>query len=771
MKNMNFYDTNELGLNNEFLDKLSDNIILINNNGKILYANTSAIELYGYENDEIMNINIFDLMKKENIDNNDLFKDKVPFSAVHYRKDGLKFIGDVKILNFDISKDVMMISVSNDEYCIFDRLISNKIISKYFNVIDEALVVFTKDLNVYLWSKCAEKKFGYTADEIYGKSIITLLPQDRLDEFEYKIELLQQGGSIEGYETVRVDKNGNPLNVAVTISPMYDCKGEFMGALGIYKDITEKLELENKLFDTEERLRFVIEGSRLGIWDFNTTTNMIYTSNLFNELLGYTDESIVYPFDEIIDMVHKDDVDFVVDKLNRHLDGQNFDIEFRMKCKDGSFKWFRSKAKTCKSSIRGKPLRVIGSLEDITEKKKMTEELNEKYNQLKKLKEEAEYANKAKSQFIANVSHEIRTPLNGVFGMLQLLETLNLNKEQNKYTNLMKDSLNHLSEIINDILDISKIESGKLTLKAEPFDLKKLINNIYSNLLMTGNSKGLEISYYLDPNINFLVLGDELKLRQILDNLISNAVKFTDEGFISFRTKILSKQDNKIKVEFRVKDTGIGIGENCKNKLFQYFSQDDSSDSKKYQGTGLGLAISKQIAELFNGELTYDSKAGQGSTFTLICEFEKVISKNHSEQSNTDTLAFNNVNNQSDKYTILCIEDNIINQEVLKNIITKKGYNYLPAYNGNEAFDILEVFNIDLILMDIQLPEINGFQITKIIRDKYDRENNIPIIAITAYAMREDKEKCLSAGMNDYLAKPYELEALYNIIEANLNKQ
>lgn len=749
----------------EFMDKLADNILVLNKDGKIIYANLSAIKLYGYSRDELINMNFSDLIMKSSSDINELLVQEKSFNLIHYRKDGTKFIADVKGVYYD--NDNAVISVSKDSYCLFERFKNNKIASKYLEIMDEAIIVFTKELNIYLWSKSAEKKFGYTMDEIYGKNLKILIPEDKFDEFEHKIEIIQQGNIIEGYETKRIDKNGNPINVSVSASPLYNCRDQYIGALGIYKDISEKLDLENKLTETEERLRLAVEGGRLGVWDWNVTTNIVYTSNLFNELLGYGENKIIYAYDEIIEKVHEEDRDYVIDKINRHFNGENFDIEFRMKCKDNSYKWFRSKAKTKFCSVNGKPLRMIGLHEDITEKKRMAEELKEKYKQLEKLKEEAENANKAKSQFLTNMSHEIRTPMNGVFGMVQLLQATKLNHEQTKYVRLLNESLIHLSEIINNVLDISKIEAGKLNLKMEPFNLQKTISIIYNNLLVTGNSKGLEISYYLDPKINFMIMSDELKLKQILTNLLSNAIKFTDEGFVSFRTKILTENDNTAKIEFRIKDTGIGIDQSFNSKLFQYFSQDDTSINKKYQGTGLGLAITKQIAELFKGELTFESKVGEGSTFIFTCEFEKVVTDINNQFINNNSLGLND-NNELINYTILCVEDNIINQEVLKNIISKKGYRYLSAYNGNETFEILKEYKIDLILMDIQLPELNGFEITKIIRDEYDTGNKIPIIAITAYAMREDKEKCISAGMNDYIAKPFELETLYNIIEANL---
>ncbi len=307
---------NEFGLNYGFIDKLTDNVLIVSSDGKILFANKTATEIYGYTYDEMIQLNLINLI--EHINNvEDVLTDEIVLNVIHNRKDGTKFIADIKLLNIDNSNKNRVISISKDANCMFDKLISNQSISKSFEIIDEAIIVFTKELNVYLWSKSAEEKFGYTFDEIRGKSVLNLIPEDRYDEFEHKIDILKQGGTIEGFQTKRIDKNGNPLDVLIAITPMYNCKGEFMGALGIYKDITEKLSLEHRLNETEERLKFAIEGGNLGVWDWNIITNVIYTSNLFNEMLGYEGNKISYTFNEMIDKIHIEDRDYIIDKINK----------------------------------------------------------------------------------------------------------------------------------------------------------------------------------------------------------------------------------------------------------------------------------------------------------------------------------------------------------------------------------------------------------------------------------------------------------------------
>lgn len=403
---------------------------------------------------------------------------------------------------------------------------------------------------------------------------------------------------------------------------------------------------------------------------------------------------------------------------------------------------------------------------DLMEKEKI---IIEKYKQLESLKEEVESANKIKSLFLANMSHEIRTPMNGILGTIQLLESTTIGMEQSKYITMLKESSNTLLSIINDILDISEIESGTYKLNNEQFSLREIVNNIYNYLLICGNSKGLEVSYYFDPAADCSVIGDERRLKQILNNLISNAIKFTQEGYISFRvTKIYSDNDC-VKMKFAIRDTGIGIEESFKEKIFSAFNQGDISMNKKYMGAGLGLAISKQIVTLMNGNISFESTVGQGSTFFFTCEFKRAHNKsNNIDRNNIEEK--NKTNNLVKNKVILYVEDNFIDQEIMESIVRRKCYKYIAANNGNEALNILKQNKVDLILLDVKMPELNGIETTKVIRDIERNGEHIPIIAMTAYAMAGDKDKCIKAGMDNYISKPFNIEELYNIFEFYLGE-
>lgn len=412
---------------------------------------------------------------------------------------------------------------------------------------------------------------------------------------------------------------------------------------------------------------------------------------------------------------------------------------------------------------------VASNVRDITSRKEIENELRTNYQELERLKEEADKANLGKNQFLTNMSHEIRTPMNGIIGFVSLLEGSMIDEEQNEYLSMIKSSSELLLDIINNILDISKIEAGKVQLNYSKFNLKETMDKIIRELSFTGNKKGLEIMYYIDPFINYELKGDVVRLNQVLINLVNNAVKFTEKGHVFFRVKKISQTVERIKLEFSIEDTGIGINDNFRSQIFNMFSQADISYTKKYGGTGLGLTISRELVRLMNGDIWFESEEEKGSTFYFTAEFslENEANKYVNKFLKQQTQIHGNINYESK--TILIVEDNEINRKIVIGFLKQIGSKYIEASNGKEAIDELNKNHIDLILMDIQMPVLNGYEATKIIReDEKVSGMHITIVAMTAYAMVGDREVCIENGMDDYISKPFSINKFIEIISRNL---
>ena len=390
-----------------------------------------------------------------------------------------------------------------------------------------------------------------------------------------------------------------------------------------------------------------------------------------------------------------------------------------------------------------------------------TKALHIKYDleELKKQKEIAELSDKLKEQFLANVSHEIRTPMNGVLGMAHLLNKTNPTKEQEEYIDAIKISANNLMVIINDILDFSKINAGKIEFNENDFNFRDLMKGIIQILQVKADEKKIKIGCTIDYRIKDNLVGDPIRLNQILTNLMGNAVKFTENGKVSLDVKLLDQKDNTCKIRMKIKDSGIGIPENKLQSIFESFEQAENN-KRRYEGTGLGLTIVKQLVELQGGNISVLSRVNEGSEFTVDMSFRlgKNIQKQeillHNEQ--IEALNFSNV-------SVLIVEDNKVNQLLLKNMLKKFGFDNLDsAENGRIALNRLREKDYNLILMDIQLPEMDGYEITREIRTRLRKEmRNIPVIAITADASDKEKAKAKEIGMDDYIVKPYTPEELY----------
>lgn len=378
--------------------------------------------------------------------------------------------------------------------------------------------------------------------------------------------------------------------------------------------------------------------------------------------------------------------------------------------------------------------------------------------ELQKAKQAAEAASKTKSEFLANMSHEIRTPMNGILGTLQLLQGSELTESQIEYVGIAYNSGEALLSLLNDILDFSKIEAGKLKLEYTPFNLQKLIKEL--TILQKQKAEEREVQLFIDtdPDIPQIIKGDSVRIRQILANLMTNAIKFTEQGTVTIKSSVLEKTQKSVRLRLEINDTGIGITEEAQRKLFNSFTQADGSTTRKYGGTGLGLAIVRQLVTLMRGRLGVKSEENKGSCFWTEITFEI---PSEIEIKNPQETKIQEVINLQGK--ALVVEDNPVNQIIAKKMLEKVGMTYELVNNGEEAINRLKSpHDFDLVLMDCQMPVMDGYAATKELRDleKNNDISRLPVIAMTANAMEGDKDKCLAAGMDDYVSKPVNQKAL-----------
>ncbi len=385
--------------------------------------------------------------------------------------------------------------------------------------------------------------------------------------------------------------------------------------------------------------------------------------------------------------------------------------------------------------------------------------------ELKQARDRAEKMSQAKGEFLANMSHEIRTPMNGVIGTLQLLEGTTLDASQREYVHVAHKSADALLAILNDILDLSKIEAGKLSLEDIPFDLRELVQELVVLHSLKAEQKGIELNSEINEQVPDVIVGDPTRVRQILVNLITNALKFTSEGEVSITINIKEKTEDKVLLRIEVSDTGVGIPLDKQQKLFSAFTQADGSTTRKYGGTGLGLAIVRQLVEMMNGELGIDSDAGKGARFW----FE--IPMGISQEPLMTPVSKPQTENKQLEGCVLLVEDNPVNEMVARKMLEKLGLDSITATNGQQALDLLESEPVDVVLMDCQMPEMDGFEATRHLREREKLADAaaLPVIAMTANVMEGDRERCLQAGMDDYLGKPVRMDELESTLRRWLN--
>jgi len=520
-------------------------------------------------------------------------------------------------------------------------------------------------------------------------------------------------------------------------------------AESLTQDIFRRTQAEKALLESESRFRKLFEQvPAIAVQGYGMDGIARYWNQASENLYGYSANEAIGA--KLTDLIIPPEMRKDVEAAMRSMGETKIPIpasELTLMRKDGSrVVVFSSHAIVEKAG--GEPELFCVDI-DLTSRKEAEEALF-------KLKEAAEAANQAKSEFLANMSHEIRTPINGVLGMLQLLETTPLDTEQTHYIHMAAEAANRLTRLLTDILDLSRVEAGKMEIREAPFHIRDIIDSVSGLFAVTARNKGLILECRLPPDMPGILLGDEMRVRQVLFNLVGNALKFTERGRVEMDISALSaKDEDTCRVHFCVTDTGIGIAEDRLGEIFEPFRQVENSFTRKYQGAGLGLSIVHRLVALMDGTISIESAPGEGTSVHVVLPLRtlKVESSNLVSASPGDNGA---------GMRVLLVEDDPSNRIPTQKLLEKAGHTVILAENGRQALDLLAANDIDCILMDVQMPVMSGVEATRIIRGStaLGAKRDIPIIALTAYAMAGDKEAFLAAGMNGYVAKPATLEEM-----------
>ncbi len=806
-----------------------------------------------------------------------------------------KFIKEIKSLNKQI-QDFAIIKEEAKQAKIDSRE-SKQIIERIINVVPAR--IFWKDKNL-VFMGCNEifaRDAGYTdPEEIIGKDDFQMVWRDQAELYRNDDrQVIESGRSKILIEEPQTTPEGKTITNLTNKIPLRNSQGEIIGVLGTYMDITERKQAEKEIYLYGQALKSINEA----VYIADMENKIIYINEAFTNIYGYTREEMIGKTIEIIRSA-KNPSEVIKEILSKTMAG-GWQGELLNRRKDGGeFPIFLSTSVVLDD--KGESMGFVGTAVDITDRVRAKKELQN-------AKETAEALTRLKSDFLANMSHEIRTPMNGVIGMTGLLMDTELTNQQREYAEMVKISAESLLTIINDILDFSKIGADKIELEILDFDLRTTLEDLNDMMAISANRKGLELVLFIDPDVPSLLQGDPGRLRQVLTNLMSNAIKFTQHGEVALLITLESEKKTEATIHFAVRDTGIGIPANKVNGLFEAFTQADVSTTRKFGGTGLGLSITKSLVELMGGQIGVDSETGKGSTFWFTVSLKKQTAQKKLEQTikseipsslagtrilavdDNDTnrkvlagmltswkceydlasdaqSAFDKLKEAADKKTpyqiaildmlmpeingatlgkmikanrtiketalvmmtsagergdaerlkkagftayltkpvkqsqiynclitilgqktntkildkpiitrhsiaddrkqkirIMLAEDNIINQKVALKILENLGYHADAVANGKEALNALETLSYDLVLMDVQMPEMDGFEATKKIRDSESAFRNLPVIAMTAQAMKGDREKCLKAGMDDYVSKPVRPQELEEVIK------
>ncbi|WP_343692110.1 PAS domain S-box protein [Chitinophaga sp.] len=770
-------------MSDTFFNLSGDPLCLLDKNGIFKTVNTSFCAVFGWTEKDVEGRSFQSFLDPDTIElTKHVIRNGLKKGATSLRNRFLKKDDGYCWFEWNINIDPVNGDLYTRGYDISEIIAAEQRFHTFFRNVQAFLCEHDLEGNLLSVNPAAAAGLGYSVQDLNGKTLYDIVPVRYHRDLQTYLSLFPVPGRHKGLMHLQ-HKDGSS-RIWLYNNALEKKADGTLYVIGSALDITDRFSLESDLKRTKEMLEQTNRVARIGYWELDTRTFQVFWSPITREI-HEAPPSFVPQLATGVSFFKEGNSRELVNQAvaNAINSGEPYDLELELITFTGKEKWVRAIGNA--EFKDGSCIRLYGTFQDIDERKRISIAIQKNRDELKIAKQQAETANKAKSEFLASMSHEIRTPLNGIIGYADLALKSELNEKQFEYISIVQESGKTLLNIINDILDFSKIEANKLELEIHKYPLLQLSTEVCDIIRHQVHKKGIEMFIEFVPELPTHIWIDANRLKQVLLNLLVNAVKFTDHGYIALH--IAPMPDGKIK--FEVKDTGIGIDEKHQQRIFEAFAQADQTISRRYGGTGLGLNISNRLLALMDSKLSLTSQPGEGTSFNFILpvssEFQPdayPFPMGRIKASTLSGMFKRDQNNVADhkklrltlgklEKHILIVEDNKVNRMLAGTIISKA----LPFCKVSEAQDGLmavekaEVDKPDLILMDIQLPWMNGYDATKKIRALYG--NTFPIIALTADNFVGEKEKCLAAGMNDFLSKPFQEDALLDIIEKWLVKE
>jgi PAS domain S-box-containing protein len=607
------------------------------------------------------------------------------------------------------------------------------------------------------WNAEAERMFGWPREEAIGMPSHRLVPPRNRGVYDDGLAALAATTTTDKREITAVHRDGREFKVELTLSSQARDGHQYFVAF--VREMSPRQRARDAVGWDAERFRAILDQIEDGCFVVDLRGHYLFVNDAFCRIFGVERDAILGEHFGVTttDSARRAETLALysgVFRTGRPLRSYEYEVHL----KNPAVK-FVEQSVSLERDAHGRPIGFLGIIRDTTARKLAERELAQ-------AKEAAEAANRAKSEFLANMSHEIRTPMNGIIGMTTLALDTKLSPYLADCLATIKRQADALLRIVNDVLDFSKIESRKMNLESAPFALPEVVDDVFKPMVMTAREKGLNLTRHIAPDVPERLVGDAVRLKQVLTNLVANAVKFTEHGNVKLDVRAESPIAEAATLRFSVSDSGIGIPQDKIATIFRPFEQADGSTTRRFGGTGLGLTISATLVRLMGGRIWVESTPGVGSTFYFTATFPIApVSAGRAEDRGRGDAARAAVSPVV-AARVLVAEDNVVNQRIAQTLLTKRGHAVTVVNTGREAVDAVERESFDVVLMDVQMPDMDGFEATAAIRAR-EREDGtrVRIVAMTAHAMHGDRERCLAAGMDDYLSKPIDPQMLFDLVE------